>query len=91
MLNSRPSFDASLPPQERSYHVPTTRLTQNIHGRRGMSGDTALRLEHWFGVSAQFSLNLQSNDIRVAQEKAGREIAKLPVRQGTGIRTPHDV
>jgi plasmid maintenance system antidote protein VapI len=35
----------------------------------------------WFGTSAQFWLNLQSAyDIRVAEERAGREIAKLPTR-----------
>ncbi len=67
----------------RQIDVPANRITQIIHGRRGITGDTALRLGHWFGTSAQFWLNLQSAyDIRVAQEKAGREIAKLPVRTG---------
>jgi addiction module HigA family antidote len=66
----------------RQINVPANRVTQIIHGRRGITGDTALRLGHWFGTSAQFWLNLQSAyDIRVAQEKAGREIAKLPVRR----------
>jgi antitoxin HigA-1 len=70
----------------RQIDVPANRITQIIHGRRGITGDTALRLGHWFGMSAQFWLNLQSAyDIRVAQEKAGREIAKLPVRRDTGI------
>lgn len=65
----------------RQINVPTNRVTQIIHGRRGITGDTALRLGHWFGNSAQFWLNLQSAyDIRVAEQKAGREIAKLPVR-----------
>jgi len=67
----------------RQINVPANRITQIIHGRRGITGDTALRLGHWFGTSAQFWLNLQSAyDIRVAQEKAGREIARLPVRVG---------
>jgi antitoxin HigA-1 len=62
-------------------HVPPNRVTQIIHGRRGVTGDTALRLGHWFGTSAQFWLNLQSAyDIRVAGEKAGQEIAQLPTR-----------
>lgn len=65
----------------RQIDVPANRITQIIHGQRGITGDTALRLGHWFGTSAQFWLNLQSAyDIRVAQDKAGREIAKLPVR-----------
>lgn len=67
----------------RQIDVPPNRITQIIHGRRGITGDTALRLGHWFGTSAQFWLNLQSAyDIRLAQAKAGREIAKLPVRSG---------
>jgi addiction module HigA family antidote len=65
----------------RQINVPPNRVTQIIHGRRGITGDTALRLGHWFGTSAQFWLNLQSAyDIRVAEHKAGREIAQLPTR-----------
>ena len=65
----------------RQIDVPPNRVTQIIHGRRGITGDTALRLGHWFGTSAQFWLNLQSAyHIRVAEQKAGKEIAKLPVR-----------
>lgn len=61
--------------------VPPNRVTQIIHGRRSITGDTALRLGHWFGNSPQFWLNLQSAyDIRLAEEKAGAEIARLPVR-----------
>ena len=70
----------------RLINVPPNRVTQIIHGRRGITGDTALRLGHWFGTSAQFWLNLQSAyDIRVAKEKAGKEIARLPTRR----RDPH--
>ncbi|MGD0025535.1 MAG: hypothetical protein ABSC37_13095 [Xanthobacteraceae bacterium] len=44
-------------------------------------GDTALRLGHWFGTSAQFWLNLQSAyDIRVAEKAAGARIRRLPKR-----------
>lgn len=66
----------------RQINVPANRVTQIIHGRRSITGDTALRLGHWFGNTAQLWLNLQSAyDIRVAQEKAGREIVGLPVRR----------
>lgn len=76
----------------RLINVPPNRVTQIIHGRRGITGDTALRLGHWFGSSAQFWLNLQSAyDIRLAEEKAGREIAKLPVRHDAGINMPQNV
>jgi addiction module HigA family antidote len=67
----------------RQIKVPTNRVTQIIHGRRVITGDTALRLGHWFGTSAQFWLNLQTSyDIRVAQQQVGREIARLPTRPG---------
>jgi addiction module HigA family antidote len=70
----------------RQLKVPANRITQIIQGRRAITGDTALRLGHWFGMSAQFWLNLQSAyDIRLAREAAGAEIAKLPKRRaGTG-------
>ncbi len=65
----------------RQIKVPPNRVTQIVHGRRSVTGDTALRLGHWFGTSAQFWLNLQSAyELRVAEERAGREIAALPTR-----------
>ena len=72
----------------RQLRVPPNRITQIVHGKRSITGDTALRLGHWFGTSAQFWLNLQSAyDIRVAARQAGAEIARLPVRRvQTGSR-----
>jgi addiction module HigA family antidote len=66
----------------RQLRVPANRVTQIIQGKRSITGDTALRLGHWFGTSAQFWLNLQSAyDIRLAQQAAGGEIARLPKRR----------
>lgn len=66
----------------RQLRVPANRITQIVQGKRSVTGDTALRLGHWFGTSAQFWLNLQgAYDIRVANDAAGKEIAKLPRRQ----------
>jgi addiction module HigA family antidote len=66
----------------RQLRVPPNRITQIVQGKRAITGDTALRLGHWFGTSAQFWLNLQSAyDIRLAQATAGREIARLPKRR----------
>lgn len=63
----------------RQIGVPTNRVTQIMLGTRGITGDTALRLGHFFGTSAQFWLNLQSlYELRVAEEKAGKAIKKLP-------------
>jgi addiction module HigA family antidote len=63
----------------RKIRVPTNRVTQILNGTRSITGDTALRLAHFFGTSAQFWLNLQSlYEIRRAQEKAGKSIRALP-------------
>ncbi|WP_246723009.1 HigA family addiction module antitoxin [Aureimonas sp. OT7] len=73
----------------RQLDVPTNRITQIIKGQRGISGDTALRLGHWFGTSAQFWLNLQSSyDIRMAENAVGSEIAALPTRLSGEGREP---
>jgi addiction module HigA family antidote len=66
----------------RQLRVPANRITQIVQGKRSITGDTALRLGHWFGTSAQFWLNLQSAyDIRLAQQAAGATIARLPKRR----------
>ncbi len=63
----------------RKLDVPTNRITQILNGTRGVTGDTALRLAHFFGTSPQFWLNLQSlYDLRLAQEKAGKSFKGLP-------------
>jgi addiction module HigA family antidote len=63
----------------RKLDVPTNRVTQILNGTRAITGDTALRLGHFFGTSGQFWLNLQSlYDLRVAQEKTGKSIRALP-------------
>jgi addiction module HigA family antidote len=60
-------------------NVPTNRITQILNGTRAMTADTALRLAHFFGTSAQFWLNLQSlYELRLAQEKVGKSIKALP-------------
>jgi addiction module HigA family antidote len=63
----------------RQLGVPTNRVTAILHGRRAVTGDTALRLGHFFGNSPQFWLNLQAlHDLRIAQKKAGGAISSLP-------------
>jgi len=63
----------------RKMSVPTNRVTQILNGTRAITGDTALRLAHFFGTSAQFWLNLQTlYDLRLAEEKAGKSIKTLP-------------
>jgi addiction module HigA family antidote len=63
----------------RQLHVPTNRVTEILNGRRAITGDTALRLAHFFGTTAEFWLNLQSlYELRLAQKKAGKSIKELP-------------
>jgi addiction module HigA family antidote len=63
----------------RQLDVPTNRVTEILNGRRAITGDTALRLAHFFGTTAEFWLNLQSlYELRVAQKKAGKSIRGLP-------------
>jgi len=67
----------------RQIAVPPNRISQIIQGKRAITGDTALRLGHWFQTSPQFWLNLQSAyDLRVASKQVGRKVAELPTRLG---------
>jgi len=66
----------------RQLKVPTNRVTGILNGQRAVTGDTALRLGHFFGTSAEFWLNLQSlYDLRLAEQKAGKSIRILPTRK----------
>jgi len=63
----------------RKLDVPTNRVTAILNGQRAITGDTALRLAHFFGTSAEFGLNLQSlYELRIAQRKIGKSIRALP-------------
>jgi addiction module HigA family antidote len=66
----------------RHLKVPSNRITQILNGRRAISGDTAIRLAHFFGTSAQFWMNLQAlYDVKCAQHKVGKTIRTLPTIQ----------
>ena len=57
----------------------TSRITQILNRRRAITGDTALRLAHFFGTTPEFWLNLQSlYEIRLAERKSGKSIKALP-------------
>lgn len=63
----------------RQISVPANRLSQIIAGKRSITGDTALRLGHWFGMSPQFWMNLQAQfDLLAAERGAGETIKDLP-------------
>ena len=66
----------------RQLDIPTNRITGILNGQRAITADTALRLGHWFGTSAEFWLNLQKlYELRLAENEKGAEISKLPKRK----------
>ena len=67
----------------RQIEVPPNRISQIISGKRAVTGDTALRFGHWFGVEPQFWLNLQTQfDLAAADEKVGAAVRALPTAAG---------
>ena len=63
----------------RRLNVPTNRITGILNGQRAVTGDSALRLAHFFGTSPEFWLNLQKvYELRLAEAKAGAMIRRLP-------------
>lgn len=66
----------------RQINVPANRITQIIRGERGISGDTALRLGHWFGTSPEFWMGLQKTyELNLARAQVGEEVETLPRRK----------
>lgn len=57
--------------------VPSGRITDIVNGRRSITADTAVRLGRYFGNSAQFWLDLQSQyDIAMVEREHGADIAR---------------
>src|SRR5213593_2286894 len=81
-------LDMSAAQLARQLKVPTNRITGILNGQRAITGDTALRLGHFFGTSPEFWLNLQAlYDLRLAERRAGKRIKALPTlkRQKTQL------
>lgn len=65
----------------RQIDVPANRISQIVAGKRSITGDTALRFGHWFGVDPQIWINLQAQyDLAVAARSAGDAIRQLPTK-----------
>ncbi|MGA7156625.1 MAG: HigA family addiction module antitoxin [Acidobacteriaceae bacterium] len=72
-------LDMSAAELARQLDVPSNRISQILRGDRDISADTAMRLGHFFGTSAQFWLNLQAlYDLRLAEQRNGKAIKSLP-------------
>jgi len=76
----------------RRIKVPTNRITGILNGQRTITGDTALRLGRFFGTSGEFWLNLQKlYELRLAEERNGAAIARLPTLDTGADLPPSDV
>jgi len=72
-------LDMSAAELARQLKVPTNRITEILNGQRAVTGDTALRLGHFFGTSPEFWMNLQKlYELRLAEQKSGEAIKSLP-------------
>jgi addiction module HigA family antidote len=61
----------------RDLSVPPNRISEIVNGKRAITADTALRLERYFGIEAQFWLNLQTEfDLRTMKRKIWSDIEK---------------
>ena len=57
--------------------VSRPRLNDIVRGRRGITTDTALRLGHYFGMTPEFWINLQTRyDLDVAERTMRRQIER---------------
>lgn len=74
----------------RRLKVPTNRITEILDGRRAIVADTALRLGHFIDTNVEFWLNLQKlYELRLAEEKASREIKTLPTIKDEHVHDSH--
>jgi len=71
------------PMQISQYHlaqaigVPPRRINEIVHGKRGITADTALRLARYFGTSAAFWMNIQARyDLEVQKDKLGSRLER---------------
>ena len=61
-----------------SIGVPPRRINEIVHGKRGITADTALRLAQYFGTSAEFWINLQGTyELELAEDLVGEQIAAI--------------
>jgi addiction module HigA family antidote len=61
----------------RDMSVPPRRINEIVHGTRGITADTALRLARYFGTSERFWLNLQTRyELEVARDQLGDRLVR---------------
>jgi proteic killer suppression protein len=84
-------LDISINQLSRDLSVPPNRVSEIVNGKRSITADTALRLQRYFGVEAQFWLNLQTEyDLRMMKRKIWADIERrvIPIKD-TGNNLQH--
>lgn len=84
-------MEISINKLSRDINVPPNRISEIVNGKRGISADTALRLERYLGIEAQFWLNLQSEyDLRIIKRKIGSDIEQriFPINKDIASSLP---
>ncbi len=62
-------------------HVPLTRITAILQGKRAITADTGLRLDRYFGMSDGYWLRIQAEcDLREAKQRLGKDLAEIKPR-----------
>ena len=65
--------------------VPPVRINEIVHGKRGITADTALRLAKFFGTTAEFWMNLQIHfDLEVQRGVSAEQLEHIKVFQAAG-------
>jgi addiction module HigA family antidote len=71
------SLSISINQLSRDLAVPPNRISEIVNGKRAITADTALRLQRYFKIEAQFWLNLQSEyDLRIMKRKIWNDIQR---------------
>lgn len=66
-------------------NVPARRINEIVHGRRGITADTALRLAKYFGTTERFWMNLQSRyDLEVEKDRLGSRLEREVRKRAAG-------
>ena len=67
----------------RQIDAPADRVSQILAGKRAVTGDSALKFGHWFGMDPQFWLNLQAQyELALAEQSVGAKVSAMPTAAG---------
>ena len=73
----------------RKIAVPPNRISQIIAGKRSVTGDTALRFGHWFGVDPRVNLATHDGSVRIRQLECPSIISTMLGCEGVYLGNPH--